>query len=134
MDTEKTIGLIIAVISIIGGLGIGALAVYVSTMTATREKIAQIEARNKERLALIEKGMDITILDKKEYKKTNYGSLLWGLLIAGIGLGSLIGHIISNVTSMDHHLAIHCFALIFGGIGLVTYFIYKKRADSKGAE
>ena len=84
MDTEKTIGLIIAIVSIIGGLGIGALAVYVSTMTATREKIAQIEARNKERLALIEKGMDITILDKKEYKKTNYGSLLWGLLIAGI--------------------------------------------------
>jgi hypothetical protein len=134
MDTEKTIGIIIAIVSIIGGLGIGALAVYVGTMTATKEKIAEIEARNKERLALIEKGMDITVLDKKEYKKSNYAPLLWGLLIAGIGFGALTGNIISHITSMEHHFAIHCFALIFGGIGLIVYFIYKRKADSKGAE
>jgi hypothetical protein len=134
MDTEKTIGMIIAIISIIGGLGIGAIAVYVSTMTANKEKIAEIEARNKERLALIEKGMDLSILDNQERKRNNYTALLWGLLIAGIGFGALLGNIVSLITSMDHHFAIHCFGLIFGGMGLIVYFIYKKRADSKKAE
>jgi hypothetical protein len=133
MDTEKTMGMIIGIIAILGGLGIGGIAVYVSTMTANKEKIAEIEARNKERLALIEKGMDLSILDKKEYKRNNYTALLWGLLIAGIGFGALVGSIVSIITSMNHHFAIHCFGLIFGGIGLITYFIYKKKAESKKA-
>lgn len=128
---KHTMDMIIGAIAVLGGLGIGALAVYVSVTSATKEKLAQIEAKNKERLALIEKGMDLSILDKKSYQPPNFGALLWGLLLGGIGLGALTGYLISLVTPIERHLAIHCFGLIFGGIGLVVYFIYKKRVENK---
>lgn len=128
---KHTIDMIIGAIAVLGGLGIGAIAVYIATISASKEKVAQIEAKNKERLALIEKGMDLSVLDKKPYQAKNYTALLWGLLLGGIGFGALIGYLVSAVTNIDHHFAVHCFGLIFGGIGLVAYFVYKNKSENK---
>lgn len=126
MDTEKLIGLIIAVVAVIGGLGIGALVLYLAIPAGNKEKLAQMEARNKERLLLIEKGMDPAILNKTR----SHGPLLWGLLLTGVGFGLIIGYLVSRATSFDQHILMHSLGLLFGGVGLIIYYIYRRKSDA----
>ena len=129
MTTEKIIGLIIA-IAVAGGLAVAVLAILKGQLTNKEEKLALIEARNKERLAMIEKGLDPSVLDRKA-EGPSYGALLWGLLFIGIGFGAFAGYIISINNNWDRHLTIHAMALLFGGIGLVTYYICRRISERK---
>lgn len=95
--------------------------------------------RNKENMALIERGINPRISDPRP---RHFVSLKWGLLLAGAGCGLLIANIIDmnnphwNVTTggtryKDDNEAIY-FALIAigGGIGLVlSYLIERKYWD-----
>lgn len=84
--------------------------------------------RNRERMAMIERGMD-----PRNYKAqpAPYQNLKWGLLLIGSGLGLFLAYLLDNTVfnnSRSENEAIY-FALIaiFGGIGLVlSYRIEKK--------
>jgi hypothetical protein len=130
MSAEKVIGLIIAVIAVAGGLAVAVLAILKGQLNNREEKLALIEARNKERLAMIEKGLDPSTLDRK-VEGPSYGALLWGLLFMGIGFGAFAGYIISLNTNWERHLTIHSMGLLFGGVGLVTYYICRRIAERK---
>lgn len=129
------IGLIIGFIAVVGGLGIAAYAIYIDSIRNKEEKLTAIEARNKERLKLIEMGMDPSIADKKpdNNQKLGWGPLMWGLLFAGIGLGYFIGFLISIAFPEDKVTLINAMGLLFGGISLIGYFIYRKRLDDRKA-
>ncbi len=59
MDSAATIiGLIIAFIVVLGGFGIATWLILIKHSGGREERMANFEAKNKERLALIEKGMD----------------------------------------------------------------------------
>ena len=131
MNAEKIIGLIIAIIAVAGGLAVAVLAILKSELTNKEEKLALIEARNKERLAMIEKGLDPSVIDRKIEKGPSYGALLWGLLFIGVGFGAFAGYIISINTNWERHLTIHSMALLFGGTGLVIYYICRRTAERK---
>ena len=131
MSPENIIGLVIASIAVAGGLGIAVLAILKGKLTNKEEKLALIEARNKERLAMIEKGLDPSVLDKKVEKGASYGPLLWGLLLMGVGFGAFAGYIISVNNNWERHLTIHSMALLFGGIGLVIYYICRRITERK---
>ena len=130
MNTEKIIGLIIAIVAVAGGLGVAVLAILKGILADKEEKLALIEARNKERLAMIEKGLDPSVLDKK-VEKGSYGPLLWGLLLVGVGFGAFAGYIISVNNNWERHITVHSMALLFGGIGLVIYYICRRIAERK---
>lgn len=86
--------------------------------------------RNRERMAMIERGMDPRT---GEYKKINHNNILtWGLLLIGAGLGLFIAYILDNTLPFarnnDDFPAIY-FSLIaiFGGAGLyLAYHIQTK--------
>ena len=93
--------------------------------------------RNRERMAMIERGMD-----PSNYKAqpAPYQNLKWGLLLIGAGLGLFVAYLLDRTVFMntrDENEAIY-FGLIavFGGIGLVlSYNIEKKELhnnDKKG--
>ena len=75
------------------------------------------KAKNKERMALIEKGIDASIFIKEE--STFHQVLMWGLLMGGIGLGLLLGYILSLYTPMRQEIIMPIMALLFGGFGLI---------------
>jgi hypothetical protein len=129
MEFQHIVGSILAVVGVIGGLGIGIIAVWISIKTTSREKITMLETRNKERLALIEKGLDPTLFDKKETKGSSFGPLLWGFLLAGVGLGSFVGYLTATAFNISEHFLIHSFGLFFGGIGLLIYYFYKRKSE-----
>jgi uncharacterized membrane protein YesL len=89
------------------------------------------KAKNKERMALIEKGVDASIYLKEE---TTFNQvLMWGMLMGGIGLGLLLGYILSVYTPMREEVIMPIMALLFGGFGLIGYYVYRKKTETKSA-
>jgi hypothetical protein len=112
--------MIIAAIGVAGGLGIGAVTIIVSVRWGMKEKIAKLEAKTKERLALIEKGINPDEFPK-EPKRAGNDPLLWGLLLAGMGLGAFLGFLLDQVTQWDSIILTNSLAIFFGGVGLIVY-------------
>lgn len=81
-----------------------------------------VSARNKERLALIEKGMDSSIFKQLGQTHWRYGALKFGLLAIGVGIGLVIANILDVNGIMDDEVAYFAMIFIFGGLGLLSYY------------
>ena len=89
--------------------------------------IVYLVIRKRERLALIDKGVDASIFMTK--KQTN-ATLKWGLFLIGLGVGLLIAEILVKSTSMTDEAAYFSMIFLFGGIALlVSYFLDKKKEE-----
>jgi hypothetical protein len=90
-----------------------------------------VSARNRERMAMIEKGVDPK--DFMTEKKSNvYGIIKWALLLMGVGLGLFLGSILEAYTDIPEEPAYFACALLFGGLGLaLAFFITKKGEENK---
>lgn len=99
--------------------------------------------RNKENMALIEKGINPRITDPRP---RHFVSLKWGLLMAGAGMGLLIAYFIDINTNHwvmtaagkeyqgDNPAIYFSLIAIGGGLGLVlSYFIEKKHWAQNGS-
>ena len=110
-DPESIIGVSIPIISII--------VVFLFLWRSN-------EAKKAVRLAMIERGMDPGLLQEQPNESSRkYGALRIGMLLAGVGLGILVGFLI-NVALLPEHgnhwpLVIISSALLFGGAGLILY-------------
>ena len=90
-----------------------------------------LQARNKERMALIERDKDVSEIYSKQEFKFRFPWLKLGMMISGIGFGiGLSIAIVANTVvfrSYDEPL-IATFAMFFGGLGLVFgYFLEKPK-------
>lgn len=93
-----------------------------------------ITTRNKERMAMIERGYDINQLIPKEDRNTYKNSALkWGLLLVGAGLGLIIGIFLSQffVWEGNQFGAVASMVMLFGGAGLVTYYLIAGNIEKK---
>ncbi|NOQ92116.1 MAG: hypothetical protein GQ552_05290 [Flavobacteriaceae bacterium] len=77
-----------------------------------------VSTRNKERMALIEKGADASLFATKRKNFTNL-TLKIGMLAVGIGTGILIGSLLSSYTTLDEEVAFPSMIFLFGGLFLV---------------
>jgi hypothetical protein len=94
------------------------------------------EGRHKERIVMIEKGVN-----PAEFKSINpvrllqgnvFSNLKWGLLLVFTGIGMLIGYQLHNVFGLDEGPAIFGSILISGGLALIIfYFIAAKKLKDK---
>lgn len=88
-------------------------------------------SRNKERLALIEKGAEASIFYGPKSEKTGKWVLKVGVLSIGIALGVLAGAALESA-GMDDDVAYPASIFLFGGIALVAaYFLARKVNGSK---
>lgn len=133
MDSGNIIGLIIAAIAVTGGMVIAMIALKIALPQHYQEKMASMENQSKERLALIEKGIDPAILYRKE-KKVSDDPLFWGLLLIGIGFGGFYGHLIYRSFGASESGLVNATATGFGGLGLILYHIIRKLSDRKKAQ
>jgi hypothetical protein len=92
---------------------------------------------NKERMAMIEKGMDF---GTTKAQPQPYKNLKWGLLLIGAGLGLFLAFVLDNTVFNNADQWGHkqnepiYFSLIaiFGGLGLfISYLIEKKETLNK---
>ena len=87
-----------------------------------------ISTRNKERMALIEKGADASLFTSKKKSFSNI-TLKFGMLATGVGLGILIGNILVEYTRLNEAVAFLSMIFIFGGAGLIINALIERKAN-----
>ncbi|MFB6306717.1 MAG: DUF6249 domain-containing protein [Flavobacteriales bacterium] len=83
--------------------------------------------RNKERMALIEKGESAEIFNQG--RKSEISGLKFGMLAIGIGLGVLFGYMFESMTQVSEEVAYFSMIFLTGGIALVLYHLITKKND-----
>jgi len=88
--------------------------------------------RNKERLALIEKGADASLFstgkDGKGLINWNKFTLKIGMLLVGIGIGIIAGAILESAEVFPSEEAGYfSMILIFGGLSLVLFYLFDRK-------
>jgi hypothetical protein len=88
--------------------------------------------RNKERMALIEKGADASLFNTG--KEGNRSSLNWGkitlkigMLFMGIALGIIVGAILSNAGVLNEGANYPAMIFFFGGLSLVLFYVIDRK-------
>lgn len=90
--------------------------------------------RNRERLALIEKGADAKIFDRNiSNKVTSTIVLNLGLLLTGIGVGIIIAHILEEVFRLDEDVLYPSMIFTFSGLALLVGFYQTKKMQEKNS-
>jgi len=112
----------IIIVAVIFGAIFGVFYLYYST-------------RNKERLALIEKGADASIFVKG---KRDHAAPFWkiitlnlALLLMGIGIAIFIASILVHSIGLDQDVAYPGTIFLMAGIGLFTGFSMTKKLDKE---
>lgn len=87
-----------------------------------------LKSRHRERMALIEKGSDLSQLYAK--KKNGNGTLKFALLFIGFALGLFIGFILDSYTKVQSEVAYFSMIFLFGGISLLTYYLINSKKNN----
>lgn len=90
---------------------------------ATIYGIVYLSIRRKERMALLDRGLDPRSFEKPN---NNFTTLKYGLLLTGVGLGILLANIIVSIGAMDNEPAYFSFVTLFGGIALILDYLIEK--------
>jgi len=90
-----------------------------------------VKARNKEKMALIEKGVDISELYSSKERRNE--TLKYGMLFIGIAVGLFVGHLLGDYTRMNHVVSYFSMILLFGGGSLIIFHWYNSRNSAKGS-
>lgn len=89
--------------------------------------------RNKERMALIEKGADASLFNTGKEVSSFFCwsrfSLKFGLLMIGIGIGIIVGAIFESFGIFnDEGVCYASMVFIFGGLGLVSFYLIDRKS------
>jgi uncharacterized membrane protein len=86
--------------------------------------------RNKERLALIEKGADASIFNIGKRSGSSWKVIVINLafLLMGIGLGVFIANILETYTGLDDNAIYPAMVFLMAGLGLYIGFTQTKKA------
>ena len=112
-------------------LGVAMLIIFVIVCGVVLWKY--VDARHKQRMAMIEKGSDVFHGEGAVARKSPGDQLVvlkWGMLVAFVGIGLFVGHYIQYAWGMDEK-AIIASMLISGGIALVLFYFIAAAKGSK---
>ncbi|MCL3780635.1 hypothetical protein EMN47_09590 [Prolixibacteraceae bacterium JC049] len=87
-------------------------------------------SRNRERMALIEHGMDAKIFQQSE-KNRHLSILKWSLFLIGIALGIFFGFYLEEYGGMDDGAGYFSMIFLFSGLGLLLAFYLLKKEYRK---
>ncbi len=82
-------------------------------------------AKHKERMSLLEKGLDASIFEEKPKKRkeeNRHKSLKWGMVAVAVGMGLLVGSVLDTVLGWQE-VAYFSMILLFGGAALIAYYL-----------
>lgn len=99
-----------------------------ATIFATIYGIVYLLIRRKERMALLDRGLDPMSFEKKT---NDFSSLKYGLLFTGIGCGLIIANILVSSGVMEREAAYFSLVSLFGGIALILDYILEIRLTKK---
>jgi hypothetical protein len=87
-----------------------------------------ITSRNRERMALIERGADPKLFEAGK-KAGSTGIMKLGLFLLGIGLGIFIANVIVSTGVMNEEAAYPSMIFIFGGLALIVSYLWQLKQE-----
>ena len=114
----------------------GAEVIVFITMFSVVFGIAYLyfSTRNKERLALIEKGADASIFTQGRRGTQPFWKVFilnLALLLMGIGAGVMVGGVLAQVAGVDWDIAMPGSIFLLAGTGLLIGFFVTKKLDQE---
>lgn len=91
-----------------------------------------VSARNKERMKLIEKGVDASIFHNQ--KKSSNNVLKWAMLSIGAGVGILMGHVAETNFGLEDDIAFPSMIFLFAGIFWVGFYFIDRAQNKNESE
>ena len=119
--TQQDVDVIIELIMPFLGIGLAFFALYIIFYAIKSEK--------KQKMAMIEKGMDPSLSGKKRETKRKPNHLKNGILLMGLALGILMGYLLTEVGNMIAWVAYPSMILIFGGVALIMNYYIERKSD-----
>ncbi len=118
MDMDELIGLV-AVVGVFSPIIILAVG-----------RIFLLRYRHEERIKMIDKGV---ILAEPEQSPNRYPALRNGLYLTGLAIGLIVGIFIEPYVPENNFdfMVIPIFAVLFGGLGLIVYFVLSRKLQMK---
>jgi len=89
-----------------------------------------VTTRNRERMALIERGADPTLFETKKKANTS-GSMKVGLFFFGIGVGVVVAYLLTSGGGMDEGAAYPSMIFIFGGLALIVSHLWERKQEKE---
>jgi len=87
-----------------------------------------LTTRNKERMALIEKGVNAELFNRPQVP-SKWGLKL-GIMAVGVGLGIVLANMLISVDLLTEEVAFPSMIFLFVGVGLVaSYYITNKKNE-----
>lgn len=112
---------IIPIMGMVTGI-ITTLAFFVALVLAIKYVT---NARSREKMALIEKGIDIsTIYSKKDHRNT---ALKVGMFLVGIAVGLILGNLLAELTEINAVISYFSMTLLCGGASLILFHRYNSK-------
>ncbi|MGN6531984.1 MAG: DUF6249 domain-containing protein [Ginsengibacter sp.] len=93
-----------------------------------------LSTRNKERLALIDKGADAGIFMKGKQNGASMGKVIilnFALLLMGIGVGVFIALLLTAYSTLDSHAVYPAMIFTMAGLGLFIGFYMTKKLEKE---
>jgi hypothetical protein len=91
-----------------------------------------LTTRNKERMALIEKGADASLFNTGKEKSWSFSwskfTLKVGMLAMGISVGILVGALLSQAGVLDEDSNYAASIFFFGGLSLVLFYLIDRKS------
>lgn len=93
--------------------------------------IIYLGIRRKERMAMMERGVDPAIFHSPIKKNTM--ALKYGILLVGVALGILMGKFLATTAAFMYEEEVAYFAMIFffGGLSLLVYHFLSKKMNAE---
>jgi hypothetical protein len=92
--------------------------------------LVRVDVRKKERMFLLKQGKDPNLVDSKNDTFSSVNYLKWGIIVASIGLGMLVGTIIGQALPGRYDSLYIACLLIFGGVGIIAGFLVTRHHGS----
>jgi len=88
-----------------------------------------VTSRNRERMALIERGADPTLFESKKKASTG-GVMKVGLFLFGIGIGVIVAYFLAS-GGMDEGAAYPSMIFVFGGLALIVSYLWQRKREKE---
>jgi hypothetical protein len=92
-----------------------------------------VTTRNKERMALIDKGADASLFNtgkegQNSWLNWNKFTLKMGMLFMGIGVGIIAGAVLDSMEVMNNGPDYVSMIFLFGGLSLVLFYLFDRKS------
>lgn len=91
-----------------------------------------VTSRNRERMALIERGADPTLFETRKRASTG-GTMKAGLFFFGIGFGVVVAYLLTSAAGMEEGAAYPAMIFIFGGLALIASYLWQRKQEKEDA-